>query len=327
MRDKRLIIVIACAVAFGLVAAILAGRYLSNVEGRSNKIVVAKVTIPLSSMITAEQLAVQQLPREATPDGAFTAPDKLIGRVTLTNIGAREPLTELKLAPAGSEAGLTAMIAEGFRAITVKVDEVVGIAGLVQPGAWVDVVAVVSPQEQAAGQGPTSKIVLQHIRVLATDQNIDKDKKEGKVLSVKAVTLQVAPEQAEKLALAQAEGKLQLVLRNSVDKDDVQTPGANKRSLLTGERVVPVPEPEIAASAAANPLVKNRRPKAMSAAPARRSPPPIVLPSMYEKPPRAESSRSGTAGRTEPSDKSKPAPARNAVEVFDGGKRRTIELP
>src|SRR5215216_1987815 len=104
MRDKRIIIVITCAVLFGLVAAILAGRYLSNLEGRNNKIVIAKVDIPLSTMITAEQLTVQQLPREATPEGAFTAPEKLVGRVSINNIGAREPITELKLAPSGSEA-------------------------------------------------------------------------------------------------------------------------------------------------------------------------------------------------------------------------------
>jgi pilus assembly protein CpaB len=322
MRDKRVIIVIACAALFGLVAAILAGRYLSNVEGRSNKIVVAKVNIQLSTMITAEQLTVQQLPREATPEGAFTAPEKLIGRVTLANIGAREPLTDLKLAPEGSEAGLTAVIAEGFRAITVKVDEVVGVAGLLQPGAWVDVVAVVNPQDQSSGQGPTSKIVLQHIKVLATDQNIEKQKKDSGILSIKAVTLQVAPEQAEKLALAQAEGKLQLVMRNSVDKDDVQTAGVNKHSLLTGDRVVAVPALEAGKSTAAD-AAKTLARKA--APPRRRAIPPLTLPSMssmpsmYEKPPQA--------GRTEKTEKPKPAPVRNAVEVFDSGKRRTIELP
>lgn len=321
MRDKRLIIVIACAVVFGLVAAILAGRYLSNVEGRSNKIVVAKVNIPLSTMIRAEQVTIQQLPREATPDGAFTAPEKLIGRVSITNIGAREPLTELKLAPAGSEAGLTGVISEGFRAITVKVDEVVGVAGLLQPGAWVDVVAVVSPQEQSSGQGPTSKIVLQHIKVLATDQNIDTEKKDAKILSAKAVTLQVLPEQAEKLALAQAEGKLQLVMRNSVDKDDVQTAGANKHSLLTGERVVPLPEPKVAKAPAAETPAKTRM--AATSAPARRRPiPPFTLSPSYERPPQAN----GTE-KTDKTEKSKPGSSRNSVEVFDSGKRRTIELP
>lgn len=333
MRDKRFIIVIAFAVIFGLVAAILAGRYLSNVEGRSNRIVVAKVDIPLSTMITAEQLTLQQLPREATPEGTFTDPQKLIGRVSVNNIGAREPLTELKLAPAGSDAGLTGVIAEGFRAITVKVDDVVGLAGLVQPGSWVDIVAVVSPQEQSSDQGPTSKIVLQHIRVLATNQDIEQDteqeqkaRKGSKLAAIKAVTVQVLPEQAEKLALAQAEGKLQLVMRNSVDKDDVQTPGANKRSLLTGERVVAVPEPAAAESTAKSAPVKTvaaaapPKHKAAKAARVRRyePPPPILLPSNG---PNAKNHNLPKA------ETPKPAPARNSVEVFDSGKRRTIELP
>jgi pilus assembly protein CpaB len=316
MREKRIIIVITFAVIFGLIASILTGRYLSNVEGRSNKIVVAKVNIPLSTMITAEQLTLQQFPREATPEGTFTALEKLIGRVPLTNIGAREPLTELKLAAEGSEAGLTAMIAGGFRAITVKVDEVVGVAGLLPPGAWVDVVAVVDQQERSSELGPTSKIVLQHIKVLATDQNIEQEKKESKVTSVKAVTLQVLPEQAEKLALAAAEGKLQLVMRNSVDKDDVHTMGVNKQSLLTGDRVAPVPKPEAVKNAA------DERTKrvARGTAPTPRSiPPTLTLPATYERPPQFE--------RTEITQKPKFAPARNSVEVFDGGKRRTIELP
>ena len=319
MRDKRVIIVIAFAVLFGLVAAILAGRYLSNLEGRGNKIVVAKVNIPLGTMITVEQLTVQQLPREATPEGTFISPEKLVGRVSIINIGAREPITELKLAPSGSEAGLTSVIAEGFRAITVKVDEVVGVAGLLLPGAWVDVVAVVTPHEQSSDQGPTSKIVLQHIKVLATDQNIEKQKKDSGVLAIKAVTLQVMPEQAEKLALAAAEGKLQLVMRNSVDKDDVQTPGANKRSLLTGERVAAVPDTDAAKILMAKSSPGIKAAVASAGSLRRRTLPPITLSSMYERPPQS--------GKTEKADKPKPATSRNAVEVFDGGKRRTIDVP
>jgi pilus assembly protein CpaB len=327
MRDKRFIIVIAFALVFGLVAAILVGRYLSNVEGRSNQVVVAKVNIPISSMINAEQLTLQQLPLEATPAGTFTDLTMLIGRVSIANIGAREPLTDLKLAPTGSEAGLTGVIAEGFRAITVKVDDVVGIAGLVQPGSWVDLVAVISPQDRTSDQGPTSKIVLQHIRVLATNQDIDpgseeeqKAKKGTKLALIKAVTLQVLPEQAEKLALAQAEGKLQLVMRNSVDKDDVQTPGANKRSLLTGERVVAIPAP-VAAQSAAKFAPAASAPKSRPAKAARKrsyEPPPFPMPS------------NGPAGKEsspQKAEKPRPVPGRHSVEVFESGKRRTIEFP
>jgi pilus assembly protein CpaB len=324
MRDKRFIIVIAFAVVFGLVAAGLVGRYLSNLEGRSTKVVVAKVNIPLSTMITADQLTIQQFPRAITPEGIFTNPDKLIGRVTINNIGVHEPLTDLKLAPVGSEAGLTGVIAEGFRAITVKVDDVVGIAGLVNPGSWVDIVAVITPEGQSSNQGPTSKIVLQHIRVLATNQDIEqssekgqKDKKDSTPATIKAVTLQVLPEQAEKLALAQAEGKLQLVMRNSVDKDEVQTAGSNKRSLLNGDHVVAVPE--LAAAKVLTESKADKPPSGMAPAKgarARRGQPPSIFMPSNEK-------ENGLPRAAKP----RPTPARNSVEVFESGKRRTVEFP
>lgn len=323
MRDKRFMIVIAFAVVFGLVAAGLVGRYLSNLEGRSTKVVVAKVNIPMGTMITAEQVTIQHFPKAITPAGIFTDADKLIGRVSITNIAANEALTGMKLAPIGSEAGLTGVIAEGFRAITVKVDDVVGIAGMVTPGSWVDIVAVVTPEGQTTNQGPTSKIVLQHIRVLATNQDIDQSSDKGQKektaslgAAIKAVTLQVLPEQAEKLALAQAEGKLQLVMRNSVDKDEVQTPGSNKRSLLTGEGIARVPELQAAQpmteSRDARPASENKPPK--FARPPRAQPPSIFMPIGKDK----------SASRA---DKPKAAPTRNSVEVFESGKRRTVEFP
>ncbi|MFN0086081.1 MAG: Flp pilus assembly protein CpaB [Blastocatellia bacterium] len=313
MRDKRFIIVIICAALFGLVAAVLVGRFLTNVEGRSNHIVIAKVDIPLSTRITPEQLTIMQLPRDATPAGTFTSLEKAVGRVTVTRIGAREPLTEMKVAPEGIEPGLTAVISEGFRAITVKVDEVVGIAGLIEPGAWVDVVAVVEPADRASERGPTSKIVLQHIKVLATDQNIGKEKKENALMRMKAVTLEVLPNQAEKLALAAAEGKLQLVMRNSVDKEDVQTLGVNKNSLLSGEHIV-LPAlaetPKAQGVAAASSIPR--------AAPRRRRLPPLNLMSFESIRPKIEKPEAP---------KPAPLPARMSVEVFDGAKRHKVELP
>jgi pilus assembly protein CpaB len=128
--------------------------------------------------------------------------------------------------------------------MTVKVDDVVGVSGFIMPGTLVDIVVVIQPPKNSGQQDErVSKIVLQNIKVLASGQNIDKPKNEKEAERVKAVTLQVTPEQAEKLALASSEGKLQLVMRNSVDQSDESTPGANKNSLLSGERAKPVPEP------------------------------------------------------------------------------------
>ena len=303
MWDKRLFIVLGCAVVFGLVAAALVSRYLSSVKARSKNIVAARVTIPSSSLITSEQLTVVQLPPDATPEGTFDSIDKLVGRVTITGIAVREPLTEMKLAPQGSEAGLAAMIAEGARAMTVKVDDVVGVAGFVTPGAFVDIVAVINPSDNGSSEGPTSKIVLQYIKVLASDRNIEKRESGEEIVSVKAVTLQVTPEQAEKLALAATEGKLQLVMRNSVDKDDVHTDGVNKRSLLTGEATVVAAEPGLPMT-----KVSNSNP-----APRRRAQP---SPSVAEIKPYGYGS-----------EKPKPATPRNSIEIYEGTKRRTVEFP
>src|SRR6185295_18272091 len=245
MRNKRFFIVLAGALVFGLLAAVSVTRYLSSAQAYTknlNRVEVAKVAIPLGTKIIAEQVMVVQFPSESTPDVAFETVDKLSGRVAVVNIAPREPITEARLAPEGTAGGLSAVIPEGYRAMTVKVDDVVGISGFIMPGTLVDVVVVITPNDTSS-QDPISKIVLQSIKVLANGQNIDKPESEREANSVKAVTLLVTPEQAEKLALASSEGKLQLVMRNSIDQGDEQTPGVNKRGLLTGDRAAPQPEP------------------------------------------------------------------------------------
>src|SRR5829696_9019046 len=245
MRNKRFLIVLVGALIFGVLAAVSVSKYLSSAQANTNlnKVAVAKVAIPLGSKIIAEQIMVVQFPKESTPDGAFDTPEKLAGRVAVMNIAARDAITESRLAPEGTSAGLSAVIPEGYRAMTVKVDDAAGISGFITPGTLVDVVVVIDPREGSAQQDPISKIVLQNIRVLANGQNIDKPKDEREATSVKAVTLQVTPEQAEKLALATSEGKLQLVMRNQIDQGDEQTPGVNKRGLLSGEKATLAPEP------------------------------------------------------------------------------------
>jgi pilus assembly protein CpaB len=247
MGNKRLIIAVVAAVFFGLIAAISVSRYLARAQAYTqdlNSVVVAKVAIPAGSRIIAEQLEVAQFPSYVTPQGAFKVIDaNLIGRVAVTRISSREPLTESRLAPVGAAGGLSSVIPDGYRAMTVKVDDVVGVSGFIQPGTLVDIVVVISPPKSSGREEMISKIVLQNIKVLASGQNIDRPKDDREVERVKAVTLQVTPEQAEKLALASSEGMLQLVMRNSIDQADETTPGANRGSLLSGERAMRVPEP------------------------------------------------------------------------------------
>lgn len=304
MRNKRLIIAVLAAITFGLIAAVSVKQYLLSAQtfNRTNDVVVAKVEIPVGSRIIAEQLTVAQFPMDVTPEGAIAKVDEsLIGRVAITSIAPRDPVTENKLAPVGAAGGLSSVIPEGFRAMTVKVDDVVGVSGFIMPGTLVDIVVVIQPPKGSGNEEMISKIVLQNIKVLASGQNIDKPKNDRDVeRSIRAVTLQVTPEQAEKLALASSEGKLQLVMRNSVDQADEQTSGANKKSLLLGERAMIVPEPGVGS---------NSTPKAAPSSPRRSAPrPAAVAPKPVAVPQQAPV-------------------ARPTVEVIKGAKKETVDFP
>ena len=301
MRNKRFFVVLAGALVFGLLAAVTVSRYLASAQAYSkdlNRVVVAKVAIPVGTKIIAEQVMAVQFSKESTPDGVFESVEKLVGRVAVVNIAPREPVTESRLAPAGTAGGLSAVIPEGYRAMTVKVDDVVGISGFIMPGTLVDVVVVITPSD-TSNQDPISKIVLQSIKVLANGQNIDKPESERQPNSVKAVTLLVTPEQAEKLALAASEGKLQLVMRNSIDEGDEQTSGVNKRGLLSGEHASPQPEPGSLKSeqpAKAQPVPVPRRVRAQAESK------PAAVSQLPEKP-------------------------RSSVEMIEGAKKRSVDFP
>jgi len=302
MRNKRFFIVLAGALLFGLLAAVSVSRYLSSAQAYTknlNNVTVAKMAIPLGTRIIPEHLTVVQFPKESIPDGAFDSPDKLAGRVAIVNIAPREPVTEARLAPEGAAAGLSAVIPEGYRAMTVKVDDVVGISGFIMPGTLVDVVVVIDPAEKAGMQDPISKIVLQNIKVLANGVNIDQPDDQREANAVKAVTLLVTPEEAEKLALASSEGKLQLVMRNSIDQGDEQTKGINKRQLLSGDKAAPVPEPGSLKSEQPEPKpVVARRPRVQAEA----KPAPVVAPPV-------------------------PLAPRASVEMIEGSKKRSVDFP
>jgi len=304
MRNKRLILALSGAVLCGLLAVMLVTRYLASVQEYTrelNNVVVAKSEIPLGAKIAVEQLALAPIPNGSAPEGAFRKLEEAVGRVAIIPIGVREPVTNRKLAPEGTGAGLQAVIPEGYRALTVKVDEVVGVSGFVMPGSFVDVVAVILPVAQsAASQGPISKIVLQNIKVLASGGSIDQPENQREPSSVRAVTLLVTPEQAEKLVLAANESKLQLVMRNFGDQEDSLTNGVNKEKLLGGEGVKPLPplpsdkSAEMKAPAPAKPRVKRTTR--------------VSLPSV-EKP-------------------AAPPPfARKSVELIEGSKRRDVDVP
>src|SRR5256714_14786240 len=161
MRNKRLLFVLVGAVAFGLFAAVGWTRYLSNEQATSRtmqSVVVAKVDIPLGTKVAAEQLMTAQFPTGATPDGVFDKTDKIVGRVTVTNVAAREPVTDFKLAPEGSAGGLPPATPQSHRATTGKVYAGICGAGFLHPGPTVGVPTVIDPPAQSMKRNPLSKI-------------------------------------------------------------------------------------------------------------------------------------------------------------------------
>ena len=261
MKNKRALLMMALAIVFGLAAVALASRWLlRQTPNASNKIVVAAQDVNLGQRLTPEMLRQIDWPAETLPRGALRDGGKLVGRVLKTSVLRDEPLSEAKLAPAGTLGGLSALIAEGKRAITVRVNDVVGVAGFALPGNFVDIIVNTQSNDRAI-----SKIVLERILVLAVAQEVGRDETKPRV--VNAVTLEVTPAQAENIDLARSVGTLSLVLRNQVDPRPGTTEGATKGTLLGAHETPPAAAPE-AAPAAVPPAPQSRpRMQATAAAP------------------------------------------------------------
>ena len=255
MKNRRAFVVMAVAILFGLAAVVFASRWLLNQPGAaSGRIAVAMADISLGQRLAPEMFKLVEWPADSVPKGAFADPQKLAGRVLKANLLMGEPVSEAKLAPAGTLGGLSALITEGKRAITVRVNDVIGVAGFALPGNYVDI--IVSTQKEApagatfsAREQSISKIVLERILVLAVAQEVNRDETKPKV--VNAVTLEVTPEQAEKLDLARSVGTLSLALRNQIDPQSASTSGATKLTLLPESTPPAPPKPARAPVAAA----------------------------------------------------------------------------
>ena len=251
MRNARALTMMAFAVILAFVAVIVAARWINaQASGNTNKVAVALLDISLGARIAPEMVRMVDWPANALPPGAFSDPKLLDARVTRTSIQHGEPIMESKLAPPGTQGGLSAVVGEGKRAMTVRVNDVVGVAGFALPGNYVDI--LVNTQDEmtknASGRDPSiSKIVLERILVLAIAQESSRDDTKPKV--VNAVTLELTPDQAEKLDLARSVGTLSLVLRNQIEDKPVNTEGATKTSLLdtkvAAQVAAPAPRPVV----------------------------------------------------------------------------------
>ncbi|RIX81969.1 Flp pilus assembly protein CpaB [Acidovorax cavernicola] len=241
MKNIKAIGLIFLALLFGLAAAVYATGWISRQSGiASNKVVVAAVDIDLGSRVNAQMLSTVDWPSGSVPNGSFSDIKALNDRVVKVGVLRGEALMEGKLAPVGTQGGLSAVIASGKRAMTVRVNDVVGVAGFALPGNYVDVM-VNAQQEKGRGEDALqiSKTVLEKVLVLAVAQEANRDDTKPKVVS--AVTLELSLEDSEKLDLARSVGTLSLVLRNQMDKTTVATLGITKGQLF-GEKkdIVPV---------------------------------------------------------------------------------------
>ncbi len=232
---------------FGVLAlAILAGGGLAygtynflqaspvkSVDAPTQPVVVAAADLQLGTALKKEDLRTIAFPMGQAPEGSFTQPDELVGRGLIVPMVKNEPVLGAKLASKEAGAGLPPVIPEGMRAVSVRVNEVVGVAGYVLPGNRVDVVATASPTE--ARSDTTSKVVLANVQVLTAGTRMEQNQEDNKPVQVTVVTLLVTPEQAERLALASTEGKIQLALRNPMDSGAPVTPGVRTAGLLGGK--------------------------------------------------------------------------------------------
>ena len=245
MKTPRYWWVLLGAAGSGLLAGYVALVYVSEapapLEAAVTSVrtaVVAKRDLPAGSIIRREDVKTVSWPGSAVPQGFATEAGEVVGRGLITEVKENEPLLEWKLAQRDAGGGLSITIPEGMRAVSVGVDEVVGVAGFVLPGTRVDVLVTVVPSSDRTQS--ITRIILTNIRTLAADQRYQQDI-DGEPTYVTVVTLLVSPEQAETLTLAATEGQIQLALRNTLDAGEPSTPGQRIASLVAG--TAPRPRP------------------------------------------------------------------------------------
>jgi pilus assembly protein CpaB len=241
-RGTRTLLVLTVAVIAAAAASYGVYTAIRNIPERRVEIatrnaVVAKVKLDVGTSLTSDVVKVVPWPEKTPVQGGFADIAEVVDRGLISAVVENEPITESKLAPKGAGAGLPPTIAPGMRAISVKVNEVIGVAGFVVPGTRVDVMTIISNDRQDA----MSRVVVSNVQVLTANTRYDQeDAKEGKAIRSTVVTLMVSPVDAERVALAQAEGQLMLTLRNPLDVSPTVSTGVNKNALFGAPAPAPV---------------------------------------------------------------------------------------
>jgi pilus assembly protein CpaB len=211
---------------------LIAPRLQSQQEMTS--IVVTTAACPPGTRITEKEVTLTSWPKTTVPVGSFTDLSSVIGRGVVVQMFPNEPVLESKLAPREAGAGMAVAIPDGMRAVSIQVNDVIGVAGFIQPGSRVDLILTGTP---TPGMETASKIVMENLQILATGQNVQQDAN-GKPQNVPVVTLLVTPEQAEIITLAVGDGPIRLALRNPMDLKEVSPPMAPRSVLWGGNMMV-----------------------------------------------------------------------------------------
>jgi pilus assembly protein CpaB len=272
-RNTRTLIVVLVAIATAGAATFAVYSAIKRIPVREVEVAhtfvaVATRPLPIGTVVAAPDVKLVAWPEKSPLQGAFAKPDPVLNRGVIVQVLENEPITESKLAPLEGGTGLPTTIPEGMRAISVRVNDVIGVAGFVTPGTQVDVLVTLKQ-----GNDLITRVVVTNVQVLTAGTRYDQDKKKGDPIPTSVVTLLLTPEDAERVVLAAADGQLMLALRNPLDKVPTKSPGTRAGSLFGDAR--PPAAPQSAESRPARP-----RTQTAVAAPA---PPPVApaVPKIY----------------------------------------------
>ncbi|MDT3709678.1 MAG: Flp pilus assembly protein CpaB [Pseudomonadaceae bacterium] len=242
---SRTLTLIALSLLLGLGAVWMANNWLSarldaGTADNTQNVVVATTEIPFGQMVEAQQVTLVRMPKGTVPDDSFATTEEVIGKIATFGMLRGDVLRGARLAEHLGGSTLASLIATDKRAVSVRVDDVVGVGGFLLPGNRVDVLAT---KRKGSGDEAEAKTILEDLRVLAVDQTASTDKTQPVV--VRAVTLEMTSEEAEELVKAMTEGRLQLALRNPLDNQ--------KKPVAAAPAAAPV-------AVAPKPVVRRRAP-------------------------------------------------------------------
>jgi pilus assembly protein CpaB len=246
MNRSRLLMIGGLALAVGLLVSYTVYNRLRTSAGSNNErgvwVVVAADNIPVGVKLEAHDVRVITLPQSAVPPGAFSGASQVLGRGAILPVSQGDFILPGKLAAVNAGAGLPSMIPQGMRAVSVRVNDVVSVAGFVQPGTHVDVLAT---GNQSGGNERQTTTVLENVLVLAVGKSLDRNPS-ADAQTAPVITLAVSPDDAQKLALASQEGRIQLSLRNPVDTKKGGIGATRTSSLYLGDKPVTTePKPKV----------------------------------------------------------------------------------